>query len=397
MPDGTLAEVSPFASLFFGGFESSTHLQRTNHERRLDLIASTHHDRFVEADYRLLQAHGMGVARDALRWHLCEPSPGRFDWSSWLPMLRAQAATGQQVIWDLVHYGYPPDADPFAADWPVRVARFAREAARVFASETDAIPFWTPINEISFWAWGGGDVRALPPFCERRGGELKRQLARATIAAVDAVRSVDPRARICCAEPLINVLPKSDAPADVRKAAAYVEIQFESMDLVSGRIETELGGRAEYLDLVGVNYYYNNQWVDGGRTVYLGDWLHKPLRELLAMVHARYRRPMFIAETGTEGVFRPAWLHYVCDEAAAARAAGVPLHGICLYPVLDHLGWDDDRYCPNGLFDGVDPAGTRAEYVPLGAELERQQRLFATGGHVTAPLNAHDRRPGAAL
>ena len=332
----------------------------------------------------------MRGARDALRWHRCEPTPGAFDWSSWLPMLVAQRETGQQVLWDIVHYGYPGDVDPFRADFPDRVARFATAAARVFQSETDAVPFWTPVNELSFWAWGGGDVGAIDPFATRRGGELKRQLARATLATVDAVRGVDPRARIACAEPLIWVLPQSASPEHVAGATTYNGYQFEAMDLVSGRLEPELGGRLDCLDLVGVNYYYNNQWVDHGRTVYLGDWLQRPLRELLAMVHQRYGRPMFIAETGTEGVFRPAWLHHVCDEVANARAAGVPVQAICLYPVLDHLGWDDDRYCPNGLFDGVGPE--RVPYAPLAAELARQQALFDAGDHVLTALTNHDRR-----
>jgi hypothetical protein len=44
------------------------------------------------------------------------------------------------------------------------------------------------------------------PFATGRGPELKRQLARAAIAAIEAVRSVDSRARFVQAEPLINVV-----------------------------------------------------------------------------------------------------------------------------------------------------------------------------------------------
>ena len=41
-----------FQSFFLGGFESSTH--RLADGRRLDMLASTHHDRFAEQDYRTL-------------------------------------------------------------------------------------------------------------------------------------------------------------------------------------------------------------------------------------------------------------------------------------------------------------------------------------------------------
>ena len=50
-----------------------------------------------------------------------------------------------------------------------------------------------------------------------------------------------------------------------------------------------------------------------------------------------------------EGAARPAWLRMILAEVDAAIALGVPVEGVCLYPVLDHPGWDDGRYCPNGL------------------------------------------------
>ena len=110
--------------------------------------------------------------------------------------------------------------------------------------------------------------------------------------------------------------------------------------------------------------------------MHLGEPIYKPLRDLLKDVHDRYQRPLLIAETGTEGGFRGPWLHYVADEVAAARGAGVPVGGICLYPVLSHRGWDDNRHCPNGLFDGYTPDADRAVYPALAHELARQQARF---------------------
>ena len=59
------------------------------------------------------------TVRDGLRWHLIETPPGHYDWSSFLPMLRAATAAGVQVIWDLCHYGWPDDIDI----WSARVRR----------------------------------------------------------------------------------------------------------------------------------------------------------------------------------------------------------------------------------------------------------------------------------
>lgn len=68
------------------------------------------------------------------------------------------------------------------------------------------------MNEISFSAWGGGDVGYLNPFARGRGGELKRQLARAAILGMDGVREVRPDARFLHAEPLIHVTASLNRP-----------------------------------------------------------------------------------------------------------------------------------------------------------------------------------------
>jgi len=366
-----------FKSFFLGGFECSTHKRADG--IRLDLIALSGHDVHAAADYALLARHGLHAARDGLRWHLIERRRGVYDWSSLLTQLQAARAAGTQVVWDLFHYGWPNGADIWTPGFIGRFGDFCRAAAEVVRDETDGTPWFCPVNEISFLSWAGGDMGGMNPFGRGRGGELKAQLVRMYLAAVDAVRSVAPHARFITAEPLINILPQSGLEHHQRAAADYMEAQHEAVDFLLGRRRPELGGHPDAVDAVGVNYYFNNQWLDHGRPVHLGEPIFKPLRELLGDVHERYGKPMLIAETGTEGVFRAPWLHYVADEVANAKAAGVPVEGICLYPVLSHRGWDDVRHCPNGLFAGFTPDADRAPYKPLADELKRQQALFAAG------------------
>jgi hypothetical protein len=85
---------------------------------------------------------------------------------------------------------------------------------------------------------------------------------------------------------------------------------------------------------------------------------------------------MFLAETGIEDEARPAWLRYVCAEVLAAMEAGVQIEGICLYPIVNHPGWVDDRHCYNGLWDYTDKDGNRQIYEPLALELAVQQEQF---------------------
>ena len=86
---------------------------------------------------------------------------------------------------------------------------------------------------------------------------------------------------------------------------------------------------------------------------------------------------MFIAETGSENRIRASWLRYVCEETQAAIEAGVPVEGMCLYPILNHPGWNDGRHCHNALWDYADANGEREIYEPLARELRRWQKVFA--------------------
>lgn len=362
-----------FRSFFLGGFECSTH--RNVARERLDMIAATYHDRLAAADYAQLLEHGIRAARDGVRWHLIETSPGHYDWSAVLPMLRAAEQTGVQVIWDLLHYGWPDDLDVFAAAFVDRFAAYAGAFARLHLTETGRPPFVCPVNEISFLAWGGGDMARMGPHTHGRGGELKRQLVRTAIAGTHAVREAAPGARFAVIDPIIHIVPREGEPAG--PVAEHNEGQWEAWDMMCGRLAPELGGGPEVLDVLGVNYYWNNQWIDYVGPLSPFDVRYRPLPDLLAAAHARYGRPMFIAETSIEGPLRPDWLHYVCREVGRAQAAGVPIEGICLYPVISHYGWDEARYCPNGLFE-QEPVGVRRPaYAPLADELRRQQAIWA--------------------
>ncbi|HWQ91803.1 MAG TPA: hypothetical protein VN673_09035, partial [Clostridia bacterium] len=113
--------------------------------------------------------------------------------------------------------------------------------------------------------------------------------------------------------------------------------------------------------------------------------LYRPFREILAEVHQRYQKPVFIAETGAEDKARRSWFRYACEETYAALGEGVPVGGICLYPILNHPGWVDDRHCHNGLWDYADGEGDREMYEPLARELRRWQTVFEGGTPANRP------------
>ncbi len=380
-----VAQPGLFQSFVQGGFESSTH--RLPNGRRLDLIASTGHDANAEQDYTQLAEHGIRTVRDALRWHLIETTPHRYDFSSFLPMVRAASRSGTQVIWDLMHYGWPDDLDIWTPAFVTRFAAFARAAAIALRDASDAVPFWCPINEISFFAWGGGDARYLNPFASGRGYELKVQLARAAIAAMHELRAVDSRARFVHCEPAITIHHDPLRGHPYPHAEGWHQAQFQALELIMGRMWPQIGGDPSFLDIVGMNYYPNNQWIHGGSPIEMDHALYRPFSDLLFETYARYGRPLLVSETGTEGDRRGSWFRYVADETDRARARGVPVEGICLYPVADHLGWDDDRPCPNGLLSQRMLGGRRSIHLPLADAI-------AAFNAASRPVTSLERRRG---
>lgn len=368
-----------FQSFVMGGFEGSTH--RRADGQQLDLIAATRHDAYVRQDYRMLRQAGIRTVRDALRWHLIEQTPGRYCWDSFLPMLAAANAEGIQVVWDLCHYGLPHDINIWSDTFIDRYARFAAAAAQVIVNEGNDVPVFCPMNEISYWSWAGGDHAIMYPATRDQGVALKRHLVRAAIAAIQAVRDVDPRARFVQAEPLIHVVGRADEPEDAAAAEHYRQAQFEVYDMLTGRLAPELGGSEACLDIVGLNFYFNNQWLRNGPTIPFGDPFYRPLRSLLMEVAARYQRPLLITETGTEGPNGAGWLRYVGGEVRAAQRGGAQIEGICLYPIMDYPGWDNLRHCRCGLIQTDHAWGERwLDRDLLHQILEEQALMVLAGG-----------------
>jgi beta-glucosidase/6-phospho-beta-glucosidase/beta-galactosidase len=380
-----------FPSFLMGGFECSTHVNRDRH--RIDELALTQHDIQVAEDYRLLRQAGIRTVRDGVRWNLID-SHGRLDFSGALPFLEAAETEQTTVIWDLFHYGYPDDLDPFTDVFIRRFADYCYAFARLVRRCGGNTPFYTPVNEISYFAWAGGEVGAFAPHAIGRGTELKRQLARASIAGMQAILSADQRARFVHCEPLVRVVAPLDA-AHLADEAEHFNRRcvHEAWDFLAGIEEPALGGQRRYLDIVGVNYYGYNQWehLRPDNVLAEEDPRRMPFRTLLYELHARYRRPIVVAETSSHGEFRASWLRDTGIECLAAMEMGVDLHGLCIYPIVDMFDWHnatDPMPLSMGLWDlHRDRHGllARIPHRPMVRELDRLQRRLRPSGNGPRP------------
>lgn len=383
-----------FRSFFLAGFEGSTGYNR--HGEWFDQVAATGHDRNVEIDYRDIAEHNLLAARETVRWPLVDIA-GRHDFTTLIPFIEAAKRRRVDIIWDLFHYGFPKDVDLWSNAFPRRFADYCYAVARFIVSRSDGPHVFTPVNEPSFMAYAAGEKGLFAPHVTGRGWELKVALARAAIGGIDAIRAACPRARFINVDPLCRVVAPSDRPDLEAEAEDFNHrLVFQSWDMLCGRLLPELGGSPAHLDIVGVNYYWTNQWELNAAPDAAGvipplastDPRRAPLESLIRSVCARYRRDVMITETSHIGDNRGPWLLEVVQAAETLLREGAPLRGVCLYPILGMPEWHQrEIWTPMGLWDPVchkDPGAGRSVCEPMLAALRSAGKLEALHRQATA-------------
>jgi beta-glucosidase/6-phospho-beta-glucosidase/beta-galactosidase len=345
-----------FPTFFLSGFECSSFLWGDEGVRR-NLVAETGHDCHVAEDYQQLGRLGIAVAREGIPWPTVDQG-GNHDFSIVDPYIEAMNAAKVIPIWDLCHYGYPDDLDPFSDAFVDRFARYCRAAAEYVVPKVRGPHFFTPINEITFFSFCAGEWGWAAPYHCRREDRMRLRLAlcRAAIAGVKAIREVDPEARMVHVDPLVRVVAPRDRP-DLIDAAHHETCvdTFLAWDIISGREHPEFGGAPEILDIVGANVYSFGQmeYREHGPHAPLGpgDDRIAPLCDMLEMAWQRYGRPMIIGETSGLGHGRDSWLRDVMQESLAAVDRGIDLQGVCLFPAVDMPDWHTGEWVHNGICD----------------------------------------------
>ena len=362
--------------------------QINTHRHRVDLLSVTGHLAMMEADYLNLAAFNIRTVREGVRWSQVEQRPNQYNWSAVTATIRQGQRLGIQQAWDICHFGYPDDLTPLHPHFARRFAQICRSFVRHYRTvEPDARLIVTPVNEVSFLSWLGGEVRGTVPFCVAKGWEVKYALMRAYIEGIYAMREVDPSLLIMTTEPLINIVAPEQATGNqLLQAALEHDGQFQSVDMLTGKICPELGGAPQLVDMLGFNYYYNNQWVAGeGRGL---SWTNIPpdtrwrsLSSLLEQAWLRYQLPFVVSETSHPGIDRPGWIRYIGQQVQEMLQQGMPLWGVCLYPIIDRPDWDNIAHWHHaGLWDAQPEANkphARVLYEPYAVALREVQELIA--------------------
>lgn len=363
------------------GFECAD--QQNAFGERVDLIKLTGHDRFINEDYQRLKSIGITTVREGIRWSFVEKSPYNYDWTQVEEIIINAANHNIQIIWDICHFGFPDDLSPLH---PMFARRFSHLCKAFVLKYRSLVPegelIITPINEVSFLSWLGGDAKGTSPYCVNQGWEVKYMLMRAYIEGIEMMKEVDPSIKIMTTEPLVSIIPQDTSdPDSVLEANSKHREQFQVLEILTGRLCPELRGKPEYLDIIGVNFYYNNQWTFPGHQFI--PWNESPphpswksLHSLIEEVYTGYEKPIVISETSHPGRDRPKWLSMIQNECFSILQSGLPLLGCCIYPIIDRPDWDvTDIWHHSGLWDITDSKSLEREIHAESLEILNRFKL----------------------
>jgi hypothetical protein len=381
---GTITN-DPFQSFWMGGFECTDQLNSSGY--RVDFLKVTNHLADINNDYKKLVSFGIITVREGIRWSQVEQRPYEYDFSTVKVMLEAGKLHGIQQIWDICHFGFPDDLSPlhpqFTSRFTAVCSAFVNFYRAHYPYDTLIV---TPVNEVSFISWLGGEVAGTSPYCIGNGWNVKYALMRAYIQGIIAMKTIDPGIRILTTEPIVNIVPPLFANEEViEQAAAANQEQFQSLDILAGYICPELGGSPDLLDLLGFNYYYNNQWILGFQDFL--PWVNDeedarwhPLSSLLINAYKRYGKPMILSETSHPGEDRPLWIEFIAEECAKVLTLDIPFLGVCIYPIIDRPDWDNlNEWHQSGLWDKAELDSNfsdRVLYEPFAEALREAQVLI---------------------
>ncbi len=377
---------NPFAGFWMAGYECCDMINR--YGDRVDLLRLTGHLERLEEDYRLLDYFDMKSIREGIRWSTVETSPGVYDWQAVSFIIRTAVTGGKQILFDLCHFGFPSDLTPFHPHLTSRFVALCRSFVALYRSIQPEGPLIvTPINEVNFLAWLGGEIASTSPYCTGKGWEVKYHLMRAYIEGVKAMKEMDPGVMILTVEPLVNIAA-DDMDADTLSMVQLMSsYQFQTIEMLMGLICPELGGRPEYLDIIGLDYYYNSQWSYPLNRILHWKLPHtepgyRTLSEQVRDIYEKYQRPIVLTETSHPLEDRPLWIRNVTAECIKVLTANIPLWGICIYPVIDRPDWDQtDTWHRSGIWDIDETSDTldRILYEPYAIaikECQAQTTLF---------------------
>jgi len=330
-------------------------------------------------DLARIAALGIRTMRYPLLWERAATGrPGEYDWSFADERLAQLRGLGIEPIAGLVHHGCGPAyTNLLDESFATGLADYAGQLAQRFPW----LEWYTPVNEPLTTARFSGLYGHWHPH-ERSSRAFARILineCRATVLAMEAVRRVNPAAKLVQTDDLGTIYSTRRLK---RQADFENERRWLAWDLLLGRVDArhplhddlvrwgiEAGELAWFRDhpcapgIIGIDHYVtSDRFLDHRierypRTTHGGNGresyadveavrvLDRPgtsLRQLILGTSQRYRLPIVLTEVhiGCTEDEQVRWLHDAWTTCEQLEAIGVPVRAVTSWALLGSYDWD---------------------------------------------------------
>lgn len=344
----------------------------------VDELTWTGHRARWREDLALARDVGADAVRYGITWPEVETTPGHYDWATVDDVVDEFERLGLEPIWDLVHFGVPRHLTGGFLDpgFPDALAAYAGAFAARYRARVRKI---TPLNEPYITTYFRAGKAIWPPHLPGLEGfaRLLHPIVVGLRHAIRAIEAAAPDTEIWLNDGADTF--HTDDPM-LRAEAAFRTLQrYAAFDLLlggpgasethawlarAGFPEADLVDVPVRVDVIGLDYYPETEHeLTRGAS---GEVVQRPagpgrragLAAACRAYHARYGRPLFVAESSASGdeARRRAWIDWNLAEMRVAHEEGVRIQGYTWWPLFDHVDWDSlltdlrGSVCPAGLF-----------------------------------------------
>lgn len=311
--------------------------------------ACDHYNRFEE-DFQMAKDMGLGAVRISIEWARIEPVENKWDRVAiehYRKVLKKMKQLGLVRMVTLHHFTLPLWlSEKGGFEHRGGVGAFARFAWFVAHNLGEEIDLWCTINEPEVFAQQGYLKGVWPPFKKYRilqAFQVYRNLAKAHVAAYDAVKGVLPGAQV-----------------GIVKNNVYYEPAGGFFDRLICTAADYLGNQwflnkiRKQTDFIGLNYYFTRvlKLGFGIKTVNSPDrpksdmgWQTYPkgIYHVLSGLK-KYRKPVYVTENGIANArddMRKDYIRQHLVWALKARQEGLDLRGYFYWSLMDNYEWAD--------------------------------------------------------
>ena len=328
--------------------------------------AACDHYRRYEEDFDLAAAWHHNAHRLSIEWSRIEPEQGRWSEAGLAHYAAVIAALGRRKLEPVVtlHHFTNPAWFAERGGWVRRdAADLFRRYVEHVARRLPGVRYWVTINEPTVYLKHGFITGDWPPFRRSAwaaGSRVLRNMARAHVAAFDALHAIDDRFSVGFAHSAPLVIACREGGWGARLAARMRDFMLN--DLFFRLIGAAAGRGRRPFDFVGVNYYTRTivraattgpgilfgaecraeHHADLGPPNQLGWEVYAPGLEVTLRRFGGYGVPVIVTENGLATGDDDARSAFIRDHVrflARALEGGVDVRGYFYWTLIDNYEW----------------------------------------------------------